>query len=92
MRKILLFFVLFLLSACMDTDKMSKHIDYIEGEIIDENKEIADMMDSLRNIADEQQDTALSNALYDIAYDVENIVDFYNIWGSLEGFKEDCIE
>lgn len=92
MKKILFFAALLLLSACADTDKMSKHIDYIEGEIVDEKKEIVEMMDSLRNIADAQQDTALYNALYDIANNVEDIIDFYNIWGSLEGFKEDCIK
>lgn len=89
MRKLLLIILLIFLSACVDTDKISSSIENIKEENNEADKRIRELVDSLHNIANAQNDTVLCNALNDIADDIELRLDDYSIEWMLEDLKKD---
>ena len=89
MRQILLISLLLFLSACVDTDKISSNIENIKEENNEADKRIRELVDSLHNIANAQNDTVLCNALNDIADDIELRLDDYSIEWMLEDLKKD---
>ncbi len=85
----MLVILLLFLSACVDTDKISSNIENIKEENNEADKRIRELVDSLHNIANAQNDTVLCNALNDIADDIELRLDDYSIEWMLEDLKKD---
>ncbi len=89
MRKLLLFIPLLILSACVDTDKISSCLDSIKEENNEADKDIRELVDSLHSIANTQEDTALCNTLNDLADDIEFKLDDYSVESMLDDLKQD---
>lgn len=92
MRRILFIIPILALASCADTSKATAHIDGIKEDVMDEDREIRELIDSLRMIADVQQDTALCNVINGIASDMEITLDTYSVESDLDELKHELAQ
>lgn len=92
MRRILFIIPILALVSCADTGKATAHIDGIKEDVMEGDRGIRELIDSLRTIADRQQDAALCNAINGIASDMEITLDTYNVESDLDELKHELAQ